>query len=514
MESDNNVDLSKVFTKFKDHFLILENTKLFFSGKYGTGKSFFLNEFFKEKEISESYYPIIISPVNYVVSSNEDIFDLIKVDIIKHLYIDGKLKIDESILPPSTLSSIKKYIIKHPLQVVQNVSACLSKIAPVAEVISKTSESVIKLIGDFEAFENKILEENKSENDQLLDYVERITTQKNSYLEYNFITQLIFKNLEKLKQNKKNVLIIEDFDRLDPAHIFRILNILSAHNSEDGTSNKFGFDKIIIVGDLDNIEHIYQHFYGIDTDFTGYIDKFYSIEPYYFNNHQSLVFHLKKILNIELSEFAFDTLVEIIEFFILQNELSIRKILKSKLLPQVPSSPFIVYTGPEDYPLPQRVRYIKSNDILFDKIELESLLILRILKNFFDSYEKLEKKLSKYKATSYQFNVSSNLNILKTIALSQHFIHNKGVTAFIFKNKHTGDFAHPEISIAGISIQIRHKWENTIPYNGEESYFKNYKLNIIRTEDGEINKKMITPNFLFDILLKHLDYFERMDYLF
>jgi hypothetical protein len=69
---------------------------------------------------------------------------------------------------------------------------------------------------------------------------------------------------------------------MDPEHIFRILNVISAHYDsfmlEDDKEyyNKFGFDKIILVADINNIKSIYEHRFGKNVDFDGYINKFYS----------------------------------------------------------------------------------------------------------------------------------------------------------------------------------------------------------------------------------------------
>lgn len=54
----------------------------------------------------------------------------------------------------------------------------------------------------------------------------------------------------------KSVLIIEDLDRIDPTHLFRIMNVLSSqvdnpYYSEVPNSNKFGFDKIILGMDYE-----------------------------------------------------------------------------------------------------------------------------------------------------------------------------------------------------------------------------------------------------------------------
>lgn len=57
------------------------NDNIIFSGVFGIGKSYFLNKFFKESH-KEEYVGLFLSPVNYSVASNEDIFEYIKVDIL------------------------------------------------------------------------------------------------------------------------------------------------------------------------------------------------------------------------------------------------------------------------------------------------------------------------------------------------------------------------------------------------------------------------------------------------
>lgn len=83
---------------------------------------------------------------------------------------------------------------------------------------------------------------------------------------------------------KKIVLVVEDLDRLDPAHLFRILNVFSAHmdfiyrngDVPDITlvGSKFGFDSVVFVLEYENLKRLFKHFYGDDKAFTGYINKF------------------------------------------------------------------------------------------------------------------------------------------------------------------------------------------------------------------------------------------------
>lgn len=83
----------------------------------------------------------------------------------------------------------------------------------------------------------------------------------------------------------KSVLIIEDLDRIDPAHLFRIMNVLSSqvdnpYYSEVPHGNKFGFDKIILVMDYEIARHLFHHFYGKEANYEGYMNKFLNTLPY------------------------------------------------------------------------------------------------------------------------------------------------------------------------------------------------------------------------------------------
>ena len=51
-------------------------------------------------------------------------------------------------------------------------------------------------------------------------------------------------------------------DRIDPGHLFRILNVLGAHIDTNKDENKFGFENIVVVLDYITTEHIFHHFYG------------------------------------------------------------------------------------------------------------------------------------------------------------------------------------------------------------------------------------------------------------
>ena len=118
---------------------------------------------------------------------------------------------------------------------------------------------------------------------------EKIEESKTIY-ECDAVTKLIQESIKEWKKqnpSKKIALLIEDMDRIDPAHLFRILNVLSAHidysykigisqNENSLNNNKFGFDNLICVLDYNNLISIFKHFYGEKTSWKGYISKFSS----------------------------------------------------------------------------------------------------------------------------------------------------------------------------------------------------------------------------------------------
>ena len=122
-------------------------------------------------------------------------------------------------------------------------------------------------------------------------YCRSIEIDEGLIYEYDIVCELISEMVNELKKangEKKTVLIIDDLDRIDPAHIFRILNVFASHFEHDSNSNKFHFDKIIFVCDNENIRNIFQHFYGEKVDYKGYIEKFYSKSIFNIDNGEIL----------------------------------------------------------------------------------------------------------------------------------------------------------------------------------------------------------------------------------
>lgn len=513
----NEIDISKVFKSFNNHFTIEQNDKILFSGKYGIGKSYFLQKYFQEKENLNKYNVIDLSPVNYVISSNEDIFDLIKVDVIKKLYLSEHFDIAKISSKVSTFASIKKYVIKRPMQLVSNLSSSLAKIDTTAEALSVISESVIKLIEDFETFEKTLQKNEAAKEKRLKSFETDFTSQRNTYLERNFITQAISQSLKEIKSKSKqeNVLIIEDFDRLDPAHIFRILNIFSAHNFDNERGNKFGFDKIIIVCDLNNIKKIYSHFYGMDTDFSGYIDKFYSLEPYEFDNREAITFHLKNTLKLSFPDYAVNTLVEILILLIQQNKLNLRRILKTPLIPISESKSMFTFnydkwsTESLSRTLPQ---YIECDTISINSGDVPLIYIIRILKTYFESYEIIIELLLNLGKQNIQFNDSKKECLLKTIALPLALMTNQNKPLELLFND-TTKFDHPRFNFFESTIKVNFRWNRENKYKGNVGFFDGANFFIQPMQRTLIAQVNVSTSNYFNNLIAFIEHARQHNWL-
>ncbi|NQU52064.1 MAG: hypothetical protein HQ522_05950 [Bacteroidetes bacterium] len=70
------IPIDKIKADFQDFLVPDHNRRIIFSGPFGIGKTYFLKEFFEEKE--NEYFPVFLRPINYSILSNEDVFKFIK----------------------------------------------------------------------------------------------------------------------------------------------------------------------------------------------------------------------------------------------------------------------------------------------------------------------------------------------------------------------------------------------------------------------------------------------------
>lgn len=276
------------------------NTRIFFSGKFGIGKTYFLNSFFETNHDVYDVYHLF--PVNYQIHSNDDVINLLKYDILVELS-----KKDKGIFQSKKVEGIKEssllfyswikenYSTNQVLTSTISLGEFLSDLSsdPITGLLSKLGRPLKNLLEIDKQFQEFKKEYKAGEKGLVEKYEEIIRTKNTSELDY--ISSLIKEKISQHKESKKSILVLDDMDRVDPEHIFRILNILSAHFERDN-QNKFGFDAIIVVADYSNLKHIFHHRYGPKTDFVGYMDKFYSITPYYFDNKKAITAKVDEIV--------------------------------------------------------------------------------------------------------------------------------------------------------------------------------------------------------------------------
>lgn len=497
----HKINTNAVYSEFKDHFLIPHNNNILFSGKYGSGKSYFLKEFFEDSQIRDDFNVVTLSPVNYVVSSNEDIFELIKVDIIKSLYIDGNLDVSGVGEKIPTYKAVIKYAEKKPIQLFKNISSSLSKISVTATASGAISKAIMKLLDDFEKFEKEINAEYKTEEGELWEYLHDFVQNKSSYVESNIITEMIISHLSKIKkQNQKNnVLVIEDLDRLDPAHIFRILNIFSAHQTDD-VSNKFGFDKIILVCDLKNIENVYTHFYGPETEFYGYINKFFSFTPFYFDNRTAISSHLSGVMNVNLPPAALSVVVDLAIMLMMDNRISLRKILQTNMIRSIDTKDIVCTILEKEifYPA-SRNCFVTKPEILVNQNEITVLSILRVLGVLFDGYEKLELIFFSQPAKHYTLSTIDRREVENMLALNSYFIDSFDDPKKIFFSKFDehGFRVPAMINFLSKRYNIFPKWNQLEVYNAKSSFFDG--LRIVEIDSQEKKVQLDINNLLSEL---------------
>lgn len=327
------IDITTETQRFQNHLGIIDNNQIIFSGIFGIGKTYFLKDFFKNN--SDSYELFMLSPIHYSISQNDDIIDYIKYDLAFQLLSKG---IDFEKTDFSTFLTSQYYLKDNFLDTLT--------------LLAKSSNKIGKAIGDiFENFRklvNNVNQHNSDfqidEKEELIDFLKKIKNTNSSIFEENRITELVSVLIQRLKENSKEiVLVLDDVDRIDPEHIFRILNVFACHfDLGNFNENKFGFDKVILVCDIENIRNIFHSKYGSNVDFSGYIDKFYSREIFYFDNKEIVKSSIQSILKsiktpekynhlINLKDerlITTDILQEILEDLINNDVLNLRTLLK------------------------------------------------------------------------------------------------------------------------------------------------------------------------------------------
>ena len=280
VDADFIIPIDHVIDDFAVHLKSHERTIL--SAKFGDGKSYFLNSLMNNEEIKKDFVFLVLHPVNYQVVENKDIFELIKRDVLFQL-VNNRIYNPEYEITNEIAFSF--YLQNNFQSLAYSLLPYLSYLNCDTKTTSALTAGLasIKFLKDLKDKVNEFKKKNSES-----DVIDSFITKSESFIyENDAITKIIRDNIcayKKKNKNKRIVLIIEDMDRSDPAHLFRIMNIFSAQmdyqylDSSDPNcdinGNKFGLDNVLMVMDYSNTRRIFSHFYGIETDFDGYIQKF------------------------------------------------------------------------------------------------------------------------------------------------------------------------------------------------------------------------------------------------
>ncbi len=249
------IDITSELSRFERH--LENNPRTIFSAKYGDGKTYFLKEYIEQHK--ENTVFIVLHPINYSVAGNEDIFEYIKRDILVDLARRKEFKEVDWEEVAKTLFSYDNLI---------ETNKELADALPDTFFAKPLAKAVMIPFNWFKKVDDKYAIDK---------FFARFEDLQGSIFEKDHFTIAIQETIKRIQETgRKCVLIIEDLDRIDPGHLFRILNVLGAHIDEDMNSNKFGFDNIVAVLDYAVTEHIFYHFYGESANYEGYMSKFTS----------------------------------------------------------------------------------------------------------------------------------------------------------------------------------------------------------------------------------------------
>ena len=295
------IDVTPLINQFDEHLKI--NDRTIFSARFGDGKTWFLNKFMESR--SDKYEFIVLYPVNYQIAPNEAIMEYIKRDILFQLIVKGRLKpgvsIPDSVLFQWYISQKSGVLFNDIMQVMTSLPVVDSKWQAAISTLFTISKEITSKIMGYKQFKSDI--ESEDDFTKAVSIIENLSFGAGNIYELDMVSYLIIQTLQQIKkEDKETVLVIEDLDRVDPAHLFRILNVFSAHIDRayqcsdkiftdaggnnvaiDNFNNKFGFDKVVMVLDYETTKHIFSHFYGDRANYLGYIGKFISHNVFYYS---------------------------------------------------------------------------------------------------------------------------------------------------------------------------------------------------------------------------------------
>lgn len=284
-DTDLIIPVDDAITEFSHH--LLSHPRTILSARFGDGKTYFVSKFIENADVQQKFKFLRIFPINYQVLENKDIFEIVKRDILLQLIynemIPAEYDISDGLLLPYYIQNNGVGLVEDLISYLPSLTACNESIGKVALLASGAVSLFNKIKDKFDKY--------KQENSYAEAIIKFLSeTEKNYLIEDDLITCIIKDCINKYRDDnagKRVALIFEDMDRIDPAHLFRIMNVLSAQmdysykygiqsDANSCSLNKFGVDNIVLVMDYGNLERLFAHFYGEDANFNGYIHKFTS----------------------------------------------------------------------------------------------------------------------------------------------------------------------------------------------------------------------------------------------
>lgn len=290
------------FNRFLDYLKLPDNERLIFSAPYGIGKTTFIKNFFKSPSISKEYKLFHLFPANYSISDTDYIFEYIKYDILYQILEDVTLD-SESFNYQETIQAF----------IIEKGANIFSLLFEGISMVNQTISSISTIIKKFEILYNDYLifhQQMQIDDIKTLDkFRDGLESKIGSIYENDIITKLIQYYIEKIANGDENepvikrkpILVIDDLDRIDPEHFFRLLNIFASQvdlvYKNENLKNKFGFYQVMFVFDMDNARNLFISKYGGKVDFNGYFDKFFSRIIFQFQPYNEIKENLSKILD-------------------------------------------------------------------------------------------------------------------------------------------------------------------------------------------------------------------------
>ncbi|WP_121354851.1 P-loop NTPase fold protein [Flavisolibacter nicotianae] len=395
------IDHTEIGKEFLRHLDLADNKRILFSGPFGTGKSTFLREVLGP---NERYLVLSVNPINYSIGTNQDVFEWIKYDILLDLIYKHASELDLTQDDFSTLLLSQMYLVEKGGNVLSLISPLIALSEKVGKPIATVLTALRDTVKDFQSFRKRL---EQDEGELITQYFQRLESSPGSPYEKDPLSKLIGTLLERLKHGRNTeenqittVLVVDALDRLDPEHIFRLFNVFSAHYDIYDT-NKFGFDKVVFVCDVENIRKIFHHRYGTEVDFNGYIDKFYSREVFDFNNRALVKSFVQQLIQalplsngdydqtrdfIRKSEF-YNVLKWVLYGFIQAREINLRMLVQIRHIP-IATERFPLKTVPDwqtadSYPVLSLFKFLR---MLFPSVEILERKLERVASLFSDGF--------------------------------------------------------------------------------------------------------------------------------